>query len=132
MKNVIRRFARDRSGATALTYGLIAALVSVAAIPAVSVLGSNTSGLFGSASKSVASLDLGSGSSSSAATGSSSKSSGSSAGKKSKKSKKSKRSKNSKKSKKSKSAKKSKQSKKSKRAGKKGKRGSGAKRGGKS
>lgn len=42
----MRRFARDEDGATAIEYGLIAALVSVAAIAAMSLLGSELSQTF--------------------------------------------------------------------------------------
>jgi pilus assembly protein Flp/PilA len=41
------RFWRDESGATAIEYGLIAALVAVAVIAAATNLGSGLSGLFG-------------------------------------------------------------------------------------
>lgn len=40
------RFAKDESGATAIEYGLIAALISVAIITAVTLLGGNLSGVF--------------------------------------------------------------------------------------
>jgi pilus assembly protein Flp/PilA len=39
--STIRKFLKDESGATAIEYGLIAALVSVAIIAALSTLGSN-------------------------------------------------------------------------------------------
>jgi pilus assembly protein Flp/PilA len=41
MKNLFARFVKDESGATAIEYGLIAALVSVAAIAAFQTLGLN-------------------------------------------------------------------------------------------
>jgi pilus assembly protein Flp/PilA len=41
-----RRFLRDESGATMIEYGLIAALVAVAAIVALESLGQSISGLF--------------------------------------------------------------------------------------
>jgi pilus assembly protein Flp/PilA len=41
MIKLIRRFIRDESGATAVEYGLIAALVSVAAGSVVAILGRN-------------------------------------------------------------------------------------------
>jgi pilus assembly protein Flp/PilA len=41
MKNLLRRFFRDESGATAIEYGLIAAGISLAIIAAVNGLGSN-------------------------------------------------------------------------------------------
>ncbi|GAB1580483.1 Flp family type IVb pilin [Phyllobacterium phragmitis] len=39
MKNLFIRFAKDESGATAIEYGLIAALISVAIIGGASTLG---------------------------------------------------------------------------------------------
>ena len=39
MKNLIARFAKDESGATAIEYGLIAAGISLAIIAAVNTLG---------------------------------------------------------------------------------------------
>ncbi len=41
MKNLISRFVKDESGATAIEYGLIAAGISLAIIAAVNGLGSN-------------------------------------------------------------------------------------------
>ena len=41
MKNVISRFISDESGATAIEYGLIVALIAVVIIGAVSTLGTN-------------------------------------------------------------------------------------------
>jgi pilus assembly protein Flp/PilA len=41
MKNLIARFVKDESGATAIEYGLIAAGISLAIIAAVNGLGSN-------------------------------------------------------------------------------------------
>ncbi len=43
-------FAKDESGATAIEYGLIAALVGVAIITAVTTLGTKLSGTFGNVS----------------------------------------------------------------------------------
>jgi pilus assembly protein Flp/PilA len=43
---MIRNFLTDESGATAIEYGLIAALVAVAAIVALEALGSSLSGMF--------------------------------------------------------------------------------------
>jgi pilus assembly protein Flp/PilA len=40
MSNLFSRFVRDESGATAIEYGLIAALISVVIIAAVTSLGS--------------------------------------------------------------------------------------------
>jgi pilus assembly protein Flp/PilA len=41
MSNFLKRFAADESGATAIEYGLIAALISVAVIGAVKTTGNN-------------------------------------------------------------------------------------------
>jgi pilus assembly protein Flp/PilA len=46
MKNLISRFIRDESGATAIEYGLIAALVSVACILGLTAVGTNLSTKF--------------------------------------------------------------------------------------
>ena len=43
---MIRKFLKDQSAATMVEYGLIAALVSVAAITALTTLGSNLNGTF--------------------------------------------------------------------------------------
>lgn len=45
MKNVIR-FLKNKSGATAIEYGLIAALIAVAVIGGVSQLGQNANATF--------------------------------------------------------------------------------------
>ena len=44
--NIFARFAQDESGATAIEYGLIAALISVGIIAAASLLGGNLGTLF--------------------------------------------------------------------------------------
>jgi pilus assembly protein Flp/PilA len=44
--NTIARFVDDESGATAIEYGLIAALIAVGIIVAASALGESLSGLF--------------------------------------------------------------------------------------
>ena len=41
MKNLMKRFAQDESGATAIEYGLIAAGVSIAIITILPTLGAN-------------------------------------------------------------------------------------------
>jgi pilus assembly protein Flp/PilA len=46
MKNLIARFAKDESGATAIEYGLIAALIGVGIIVAATNLGSQLSTTF--------------------------------------------------------------------------------------
>ncbi len=50
MFKTIRSFIDDESGATAIEYGLIAALVSVAAIAALTALGSALDGIFSTVS----------------------------------------------------------------------------------
>ena len=47
-QSAITRLARDESGATAIEYGLIAALIAVAAIAAFQLVGTNLSGIFNS------------------------------------------------------------------------------------
>lgn len=44
--NFVRRFARDDSGATAIEYGLIAALIAIASIVVMGELGTNLKGTF--------------------------------------------------------------------------------------
>jgi len=44
--NMFARFAKDESGATAIEYGLIAALISVVIIGAVTTLGGTLKGVF--------------------------------------------------------------------------------------
>jgi pilus assembly protein Flp/PilA len=46
MKNLIARFAKDESGATAIEYGLIAAGISLAIIAIVNTLGGTLNGKF--------------------------------------------------------------------------------------
>jgi len=55
LKNTIQNFVRDESGATAIEYGLIAALVSVAAIVALQTLGGSLSSIFSVVSSNLAS-----------------------------------------------------------------------------
>lgn len=50
MLNALKSFVRDDSGATMIEYGLIAALVSVAAIAALVTLGGDLTGIFGKVS----------------------------------------------------------------------------------
>ena len=47
MINVIRKLIKDESGATAIEYGLIAALVSVAAVAALTTVGESLQDMFG-------------------------------------------------------------------------------------
>ena len=46
MQKLVTRFIKDESGATAIEYGLIAALIAVAIIAALSTLGGNVSSSF--------------------------------------------------------------------------------------
>jgi pilus assembly protein Flp/PilA len=59
MITTLARFVKDENGATAIEYGLIAALVSVAAIGALTALGTNLSNMFNTVSSSVASASSG-------------------------------------------------------------------------
>ncbi len=47
---MFRRFVGDESGATAIEYGLLAAMIAVAAIVAFGVLGGGLQNLFGTSS----------------------------------------------------------------------------------
>jgi pilus assembly protein Flp/PilA len=46
MQKIITRFAKDESGATAIEYGLIAALISVVIIGVLSTIGTNLTSKF--------------------------------------------------------------------------------------
>jgi pilus assembly protein Flp/PilA len=46
MLRLTKKFLRDESGATAIEYGLIAALIAVVIITAVTAVGTNLSGTF--------------------------------------------------------------------------------------
>ena len=48
MKNLVSRFVKDESGATAIEYGLIAAGISVVIITAVGLVGTRLNGVFNS------------------------------------------------------------------------------------
>lgn len=50
MTNVFARFVKDESGATAIEYGLIAALVAVVCIGALTTLGTKLSAMFATVS----------------------------------------------------------------------------------
>lgn len=56
MTHLIRRFIADDAGATAIEYGMIAALVSVAAIISLQLMGTSLGGLFGRASNALISV----------------------------------------------------------------------------
>ncbi|HZR89306.1 MAG TPA: Flp family type IVb pilin [Bradyrhizobium sp.] len=53
MKNLIARFVKDESGATAIEYGLIAAGISLAIIAVVNGLGTNLNNKFTSINSSL-------------------------------------------------------------------------------
>ena len=46
MNKLFARFAKDESGATAIEYGLIASLISVAIIGAITTIGTSLTGTF--------------------------------------------------------------------------------------
>jgi pilus assembly protein Flp/PilA len=46
MRHLFRRFANDQAGVTAIEYGLIAALIAVVIITAVTTVGTKLSGTF--------------------------------------------------------------------------------------
>jgi pilus assembly protein Flp/PilA len=52
--NIVANILRDANGATAIEYGLIAALISVVIITAVTLVGSKLSGVFNSIASSLA------------------------------------------------------------------------------
>ncbi|HEX9462764.1 MAG TPA: Flp family type IVb pilin [Alphaproteobacteria bacterium] len=54
MRAFAEKLIRDESGATAIEYGLIAALISVVIISAVTLVGSNLKGVFSSIANSLA------------------------------------------------------------------------------
>lgn len=53
MIHLAKRFVRDESGATAIEYGLIAALIAVVIITAVTAVGTNLSGTFNTVAGSI-------------------------------------------------------------------------------
>jgi pilus assembly protein Flp/PilA len=55
MKTLFNRFIKDESGATAIEYGLIAALIAVAVIGALQAVGTQLTGTFGRVSAGLAS-----------------------------------------------------------------------------
>ena len=46
MSNFLNRFSRDQGGATAIEYGLIAALIAVVIIVGITSVGTNLNGMF--------------------------------------------------------------------------------------
>jgi len=59
MLSTIKKFIKDESGATAIEYGLIAALVSVAAITALQTLGGSLTTIFTSVSTTLSNANSG-------------------------------------------------------------------------
>ncbi|MEE8454858.1 MAG: Flp family type IVb pilin [Limibaculum sp.] len=59
MMKRFKHFCGDESGATAIEYGLIAALVSVAAIGALTTLGNELNNIFSTVSSSLATASSG-------------------------------------------------------------------------
>lgn len=53
MTKIVSRFLKDESGATAIEYGLIAALIAVVVIGAVTAVGTNLSAKFNNISNAV-------------------------------------------------------------------------------
>jgi pilus assembly protein Flp/PilA len=53
MSKFVSRFIKDESGATAIEYGLIAALIAVVIITAVTTIGTNLKGTFNNVANSV-------------------------------------------------------------------------------
>ncbi len=51
--NILKKIRKDESGATAIEYGLIAALVSVAAIGALTAMGGSLNAMFQAVSNSL-------------------------------------------------------------------------------
>jgi pilus assembly protein Flp/PilA len=49
----MQKILQDRSGATAIEYGLIAALIAVAAVATMTTVGTNLSGIFGTVASSL-------------------------------------------------------------------------------
>ena len=57
MSKFVTKFLNDESGATAIEYGLIAALIAVAAITAMGALGNQLSNTFNTVSSEMATAD---------------------------------------------------------------------------
>ena len=61
MQNIVTRFIKDESGATAIEYGLIAALISVALIAGASALGDGINNKFTEVSDALSSAETNTG-----------------------------------------------------------------------
>jgi pilus assembly protein Flp/PilA len=61
MKNLLKRFAKDQSGATAIEYGLIAAGIAAVIIVSVQALGSNVNTTFNNIANSMTPSSTGTG-----------------------------------------------------------------------
>ncbi|ASP35971.1 Flp family type IVb pilin [Labrenzia sp. VG12] len=59
MKNLINRFVKDESGATAIEYGLIAGLLSIVIIGALQLTGTSLEGVFTAIQDSLDSASIG-------------------------------------------------------------------------
>lgn len=59
MKDQIIKFWRDEEGATAIEYGLIAGLIGVALVAALTTLGGNLTTLFENIGKALTSIKIG-------------------------------------------------------------------------
>jgi pilus assembly protein Flp/PilA len=53
LKHTVRAILRDESGATAIEYGLIAALIAVAAVATMTTVGTNLKSVFGTVASSL-------------------------------------------------------------------------------
>ena len=58
MRHLITRFRNDQSAATAIEYGLIAALISVVIITAVTTVGTNLTAMFNTVGSKAQHLDI--------------------------------------------------------------------------
>ena len=59
MRNLLNRFAKDESGATAIEYGLIAALIAVGIIAALTTMGGKLKDTFGKVSTELTTANAG-------------------------------------------------------------------------
>lgn len=61
MKNIVARFLKDESGATAIEYGLIAALISVAIVTVLGTVGTSLTTTFQTISDKLSGVGAGGG-----------------------------------------------------------------------